>query len=194
MTRTVYDQERRIETTRSLCRVQVRKAIMFRILSGCLIWLICAILIPPATAQTKDRQPNDLTLEMSQLKGKIADQQERIAQLEKAMKAMQDNGARAGNIADSILKLEAAVRDLKAVPAPGPIPTLTPPWHSASNWNLVMQGMSRAKVVEILGPPTSDTSVMDTQTLYYSDSAAARLTGSVTFVGDRLTTMVPPAF
>jgi hypothetical protein len=107
---------------------------------------------------------------------------------------MQENGARADNITDAILKLEAAVRDLKAIPAPGPIPTLTPPWQSASNWNLVMQGMSRAQVVEILGPPTRETSVMDTQTLYYSDSVAARLTGSVTLVGDRLTIMVPPAF
>jgi hypothetical protein len=158
-----------------------------------MIWLIGSILIPPATAQTKDSQLS-LTLEVSQLKRKIADQEERIAQLEKAMKTMQENGAKSGNIADAILKLEAAVRDLKAIPAPGPIPALTPPWYSASNWNLVMQGMSRAQVVEILGPPTRETSVVDTQTFYYSASGAAGLTGSITFVGDRLTTMVPPAF
>ena len=165
---------------------------MVRLPSGCMIWLICSIL--PTTAQTNDSQPNDLALEVSQLRQKIADQEDRIAQLEKAMKAMQENGARAGNIADAILKLEAAVRDLKAIPAPGPIPALTPPWHSASNWNLLMQGMSRAQVVELLGPPTRETSVIDTQTLYYGDSAAARLTGSVTLEGDRLTKMVPPAF
>jgi hypothetical protein len=167
---------------------------MVRILCGCTIWLISSILIPTATAQTKDSQPNDLALEVSQLERKITDQEDRIAQLEKAMKAMQENGAKAGNIADAILKVEAAVRDLKAIPAPGPIPPLTPPWNLASNWNLLTQGMSRAQVVEILGPPTRETSVMDTQTLYYGDSIGAKLTGSVTLEGDRLTKMVPPAF
>lgn len=167
---------------------------LVRILSGCSIWLICSILTLRATAQTKDSQPNDLTLEVSQLERKIADQEDRISQLEKAMKAMQENGARAGNIADAILKLEAAVRDLKTIPVPGPFPPLIPPWHSASNWNLLTQGMSRAQVVKILGSPTRETSVMDTQTLYYNDPVAARLSGSVTLEGDRLTIMVPPAF
>ncbi len=167
---------------------------MVRILSGCTIWLICSISIPPATAQTKDSPPNDLALEVSQLKQKVANQNERIAQLEKAMKAMQENGARA--IADAILKLEAAVRDLKAVPAPGPIPSLTPPWYSASNWSLLTQGMSRTQVAEILGPPTKESTVVDVDTWYYStDSRATRaLNGSVTFTGDRVTAMMPPAF
>jgi len=167
---------------------------MVRILSGCMIWLICSIPIPRATAQRTDSQPNDLTLEVSQLKQKIADQDERIAQLEKAMKAMQENGARA--IADAILKLEAAVRDLKAIPAPGPIPSLTPPWYSSSNWSLLMQGMSRTQVADILGPPTKESTVVDVDTWYYStDTRATRaLNGSVTFTGDRVTAMMPPAF
>jgi len=131
---------------------------------------------------------------VSQLKSKIADQEERIVQLEKALKALQDTSARSGNIAEAILKLEAAVRDLKAIPRPGPIPPVTPAWHSESNWNLVKQGMSRAQVVEILGPPTREASVMDTQTLYYGNSAASRLAGSVTLVSDRLTTLIPPTF
>ena len=169
---------------------------MVRILSGCMIWLICSILVPRATAQTRDSQANDLALEVSQLKQKIADQDERIAQLEKSMKAMQENGARAVNVADAILKLEAAVRDLKAIPAPGPIPSLTPPWYSASNWNLLTQGMSRQQVAEILGPPTKASTVLDVDTWYYStDSRAPRaLNGSVTFTGDRVTAMMPPAF
>ena len=158
--------------------------------------MICSILIPRGTAQTRDSQPSDLTLEVSQLKQKIADQDERIAQLEKAMKAMQENGARAANIADAILKLEAAVRDLKAVPAPEPIPTLTPPWYSASNWSLLTQGMSRTQVAEILGPPMKESTVLDVDTWYYgTDSRATRaLNGSVTFTGDRVTAMMPPAF
>jgi TolA-binding protein len=167
---------------------------MARILSSGMIWLFCSILILPATAQTRDRQVNDLTREVSQLKRQTATQEERIAQLEKAVKALQERAAGAGTIAESILKLEEAVKELKATPAPTPIPSLTPPWHSASNWNLIKQGMSRAQVVEILGPPTNETSVVDTQTLYYTDSVEAKLTGSVTFVGDRVTTMVPPAF
>jgi hypothetical protein len=131
---------------------------------------------------------------VSQLKSKIADQEERIVQLEKALKALQDTSARSGNIAEAILKLEAAVRDLKAIPPPEPIPPVTPAWHSASNWNLVKQGMSRAQVVEILGPPTRESTVIDTQTLYYGDSAASRLAGSVTLVSDRLATLIPPSF
>lgn len=167
---------------------------MARIPSGCVIWLSCGLLMVPATAQRRDGQVSDLTLEVSQLKTKAAEQEERIAHLEKALKALQDSSARTGNIAEAILKLEAAVRDLKAIPPPGPIPPVTPAWYSASNWNLVQQGMSRAQVVEILGPPTKETSVIDTQTLYYGDSAASRIAGSVTFVGDRLTTLMPPTF
>ena len=169
---------------------------MVRILSGCMIWLICSISLPRGAAQTKDNELSDLTLEVTQLKQKIADQDERIAQLEKAMKAMQENGVKAGNIADAILKLEAAVRDLKAVPAPEPIPALTPPWYSPSNWSALTQGMSRTQVAEILGPPTKQTTVTDVDTWYYStDSRATRaLNGSVTFTGDRVTAMMPPAF
>jgi hypothetical protein len=167
---------------------------MTRIPSSCILWLSCGLLMLPATAQTRDRQLGDLTLEVSQLKTKAAEQEARIAQLEKALKALQESSARTGNIAEAILKLEGAVKDLKAIPPPGPIPPVTPPWHSASNWNLVKQGMSRAQVVEILGPPTKETSVIDTQTLYYGDSGAARLAGNVTLVGDRLTTMTPPTF
>jgi predicted S18 family serine protease len=152
------------------------------------------LFILPATAQTQDRQFSDLTVEVSQLKSQIADQEERIAQLEKTVKALQETSARTGNIAEAILKLEGAVKDLKAIPPPEPIPPMTAPWHSASNWKLVKEGMSRAQVVEVLGPPTRETSVIDTQTLYYGDSAASQLAGSVTLVGDRLTTMIPPAF
>jgi len=133
-------------------------------------------------------------LEISQLKRKNADQEQRIAELEKAVKALQENSARTAHIAETILKLEAAVKNLKAIPPPGPIPAVAPAWNSASNWNLIKPGMSRAQVVEILGPPTSETSVIDTQTLYYGDATASQPAGSVTLTGDRLTTMVPPAF
>ena len=161
-----------------------------------MICLICLILITPAKAQTKDKEPNDLTLEVAQLKQEIADQEVRISQLEKAMKAIQENGSRAGNIVDAILKLEAAVRDLKAIPTPEPIPPRTPPWYSPSSWNLLTRGMSRAQVEEILGPPSRESKVMDVDTWYYStDSrAATTLNGSVTFTGDRVTAMVPPVF
>lgn len=167
---------------------------MARIPSSRIILLFSSILIFPTTAQTRDRQRNDLNLEVAELKRKAAAQEERIAQLEKALKALQESAESAGNIIEAILRVEKAVKDLKAIPVPAPIPLLTPPWHSASSWSLVKQGMSRVQVVEVLGPPTRETSVMDTQTLYYSDSVTAGLTGSVTLVGDRLTTMAPPTF
>ena len=167
---------------------------MAQIRSGCVMWLFCGLLIPPASAQTREHRLSDLTPEVSQLKSKVAEQEERIAQLEKAVKALQESGARTANISEAILKLEGAVRDLKAIPQPAPIPLVVPAWQSAANWNLVKPGMSRTQVVEILGPPTKESAVMDTQTLYYGDTAASRLAGSITLVGDRLTAMMPPAF
>ena len=56
--------------------------------------------------------------------------------------------------------------------------------------------MSRAQVEEILGPATSEDSVIDVQTLYYrTDSRATTpLSGSVTLTGDRVTAAAPRAF
>jgi hypothetical protein len=137
---------------------------------GCFLLLIGGI----ATAQARDPRVDELTKENAQLKLRIADQEKRIAELEKALKALQ----------------------AAAAPLPTPIPAETPPWHRASNWILIKSGMSETQVVGILGPPTSADASIDKRTLYYTPDAhsASTLNGSVTLIGDRVTAMTPPAF
>ena len=79
---------------------------------------------------------------------------------------------------------------------PARIPAETPPWHQASNWSLIRQGMSEAQVTEILGPPTRVQSAIDTRTLLYTADprSTISLNGSVTLVDDRVTTLVSPKF
>jgi hypothetical protein len=145
---------------------------MTRILSSFYIWLFCFTFTLPAIAQNRDRRIADLTAEVAQLKVKVADQDARIAQLEAAIKALQAS----------------------AVPAP--IPPVKPLWQLSSNWMLIRKGMSRAEIVDILGEPTRESSVMDIRTLYYgADSrSTTALSGTITLEGDRLTVMTPPEF
>jgi hypothetical protein len=147
-------------------------------IGGTLLLLACGIAMgQAATGQTVMGQPrdprvDDLAKETAQLKRIIADQDRRIAELEKTVKALQ--GA--------------------AAPAPARIPADTPPWQLTSNWNLLKKGMSEAQVVEILGPAVRVESAVDKRTLYYAPDArsAATPNGSVTLVDDRLTASVPP--
>jgi hypothetical protein len=127
-----------------------------------------------AMAQTRDPRVDELTKETAQLKRTIADQGARIAELEKAVKTLQ-----------------AAAPSL-----PSRIPSEIPPWHRASNWTLIKAGMSEAQVVEILGPPTSVDTSIDTRILLYApdSNSTSTLKGSVTLTDDRVTAMVPPSF
>ena len=137
--------------------------------AGILLWM-CGI----AMAQTRDPRVDELTKETAALKRTIADQGARIAELEKAVKALQT----------------------AAPPLPSRIPAEIPPWHRASNWALIKAGMSEAQVVEILGPPTSVDTSIDTRILVYAPDArsTSTLKGSVTLTGDRVNSMVPPSF
>jgi hypothetical protein len=128
-----------------------------------------------AMGQARDPRVDELEKETAQLKRKVADQDARIAELERAVKSLQ-----------------AAA----APPVPTPIPSPTPAWHRASNWTLIKTGMSEAEVVGILGPPTSVDSSIDRRTLLYAPDASSTSTlkGSVTLIDDRVTAMTPPAF
>jgi hypothetical protein len=145
---------------------------MLRIASALIVSIFCSGLALPAFAQSTNQRIAELTAEVAQLKVKVADQAQRISQLEVAVKALQ----------------------VSALPAP--IPAVTPLWLVSTNWLQIRPGMSRAQIVEILGEPTRETSVMDTQNLYYGADtrSTTKLTGSITLVGDRLTVMTPPAF
>jgi hypothetical protein len=135
-----------------------------------LLFLMCGI----ATAQPRDPRVDELTKQTAQLKRTMADQEGRIAELEKAVKLLQS----------------------AVLPLPTRIPAETPPWHRASNWTLIKSGMSEAQVVEILGPPTSVNASIDTRTLNYASDARSTTTlnGSVTLTGDRVIAMAPPTF
>ena len=140
----------------------------------CVASLFCVTLAGIAAAQSRDPRVDELKKETAQLKSVLADQERRIAELEKIVKALQ-----AG-----------------ANPAPTPIPSPTPPWHQASNWNQIKKGMSEAQVVEILGPPTRVDSSIDVRTLVYQPDShsTTTLNGSVTLTDDRVTATKPPAF
>jgi len=138
-----------------------------------MVWLLYLNLPLTAMAQARDPQIDELKKETAQLKVMIADQERRIAELEKMVKALQ------------------AV----AAPVPAAIPSATPPWRRASNWILIKKGMSEAQVVEILGPPTSVDSSIDVRTLLYQPDShfSSTLSVSVTLTDDRVTAAKPPA-
>ncbi len=125
-------------------------------------------------AQNRDSRVDELIKETAQLKHQLAEQEVKIAELEKAVKLLQSTAA----------------------PLPTPIPAETPPWHRASNWTLIKSGMSEAQVVGILGPPVSVDSSIDKRILLYAPDAnsTSTLKGSVTLIDDRVVAMTPPAF
>jgi outer membrane protein assembly factor BamE (lipoprotein component of BamABCDE complex) len=154
-----------------LADCDVEETIMARLsLIASLLFLMSGL----ATAQTRDPRVDELTKEVTQLKSRIADQDARIAELEKAVKFLQSTAA----------------------PMPAPIPSVTPDWHRPSNWTQVKKGMSEAQVVEILGPPTSVDSSIDKRILLYTPDASSTSTlkGSVTLIDDRVAAMTPPVF
>lgn len=147
---------------------------MIRNIAIGLVWLLYAAQAPALKAQARDPRVDKLTLETEELMKTVAEQDKRIAELEKTVKMLQ----------------------AAAAPLPSPIPSSTPPWKAPSSWNLVKSGMSEAQVVGILGPPTSVQSVEDSRTLFYQPDprSTSTLNGSVTLKDDRVTATAPPAF
>src|SRR5580698_8176637 len=95
---------------------------------------LLALIATSAFAQNRDPRVDELTKQTAELKRHIADQDEKIAELEKAVKALQT---------------------ATAPPVPARIPNETPAWYRASSWTQIKTGMSEAEVTSILGPPTS---------------------------------------
>jgi hypothetical protein len=149
---------------------------MPRIVAICIVWLAYSTQAPPALrGQARDPRVDKLTVQTEELKRTVADQDKRIAELEKTVKMLQ-----------------AAA----APPAPAPIPSSAPAWKAPSSWNQIKAGMSEAQVVGILGPPTNVQSVTDSRTLFYQPgpTSTSTLNGSVTLQDDRVTATSPPAF
>jgi len=148
---------------------------MFRTLAICLVGLLYFTQAPVLRAQARDPRVDKLTMDTEDLKRTVADQDKRIAELEKTVKMLQSAAT---------------------PPPPEPIPAPTPPWKAPSSWKLIQAGMSEAQVVGILGPPTSVQSVEDSRTLFYQPDAqsTSTLNGTVTLKDDRVTASSPPAF
>ncbi len=119
--------------------------------------------------QTPDSRADDSAREIALLKRTVADQERRIATLERAVRSMQSTVSGAGGI--------------------WPV---RPSWRNAEGWAAVRLGMSRDQVVEILGEPKSTDIVIDRQTLLYKD--AADPVGNVVIVDDRVVEVSSPRF
>ena len=118
--------------------------------------LICLATSPFGVGQSKDRDRRleDALLDIRLLKNVVDEQNRRIADLEKTVKALQS--ARAAN-PDKPPGYDGARIGKPAVAA----------WQIPFAWSRIKTGMSRRDVEDILGPPTSVDSVNDYQTLVY---------------------------
>lgn len=130
--------------------------------------------------QTRDQRLNEAVAEIALLKRMVRQQDRRIADLENALRTIQQ--------AEGVAVVEGKV---KVPPKP-----LSAPWQNPLAWTRVQVGISRSQVEELLGKPTSVDAVIDYQTLNYKgDVPGGRvLTGSVKLTDDRVTTVSPPVF
>jgi hypothetical protein len=119
------------------------------------------------SAQAPDSRSDDSAKEIALLKRTVADQDRRIANLERTMRSLQT----------TVLTPARLVR---------------PSWRNAEGWSAVKIGMSRDQVVEILGEPKSTDIVIDRQTLSYKD--VSNPIGKVVITDDRVSEVNSPRF
>jgi hypothetical protein len=148
---------------------------MPHVLRVAVITVICLGASNGLSGQTPDRRLDDAinrlddsAKEIAQLKRIAADQDRRIASLERTVRLQQT-------------AMLAAAR---------PVPTI--PWRTIEGWAAVKIGMSRDQVVEILGEPKSTDSVIDRQTLFYKDGTTP--IGQVVITDDRVSEVASPRF
>jgi hypothetical protein len=151
-----------------------------------LVWLINS---PCGFSQTgpspsRDRRLDDALVDITLLKRLVKDQERRIADLEKVVKNLQAAAA-------AIPEKPAPAQAARAIVRPA-----AARWHNPLAWAEIREGMSRAQVEEILGPPTSVDSVIDYQTLVYKGDVAdsGTLTGTIKLTDDRVSQVNPPDF
>jgi hypothetical protein len=121
---------------------------------------------PDARLDDAFKRLDDAVKEITLLKRMAADQDRRIAGLERTVRAQRS----------AIL---AAARPV-------------PPWKTLEGWAAVKVGMSRAQVVEILGEPQSTDAVIDRQTLFYKEATAP--VGHVVITDDRVSEVTSNRF
>ncbi len=132
---------------------------MRRALRTCVGFLIFLGPILGQTPRPADPRLEEALKEIATLKRSSAEQDRRIAGLER-----------------SVRSLENALVNLRTPPVISS--------RTAEGWAAVKIGMSRAQVVDILGEPQINDSVIDRQTLTYKDGAG--VIGTVVIVDDRV--------
>jgi len=147
--------------------------------------LICLATSPFCLGQSRDRdrQIEDAQLDIRLLKHVIDEQDRRIADLEKTVKALKTAVGDAENPAhDSRTRIGK--------------PAIIPAWQIPFAWSRIKFGMSRVQVEEILGPPVSVDSVLDYQTLVYKGDLPGTgiLSGTVRLTSDRVSQVNAPDF
>jgi hypothetical protein len=152
-----------------------------------LLCLACSL----SFGQEPARDPglDELRAEIEELHHTVADQEHRLADLEKT-----PMGQLKLTVADQGRRIAALEKSLKVLQQ-GTAPP-KPDWHAALNWALIRDGMSEKQVVDLLGPPTRVQSVVDVRTLYYQPDpkSASTAHGSVTLKADRVTNSDAPDF
>jgi hypothetical protein len=146
--------------------------------------LLFLSVLSPSFGQQSDRRIEDAVAEITLLKRVVAEQDRRIATLEKAL-----DTSRLGAVANPE---SSAVSGRVAVTQA----TTSTPWRTRSVWSGIKEGMSRAQVVAILGQPTSVNVVSILQTLFYRGevSGSASVTGTVELMDDRVWQVNVPVF
>jgi len=153
---------------------------MLRILT---LGLMLLSVLSPSFGQQSDRRIEDALAEITLLKRVVAEQDRRIATLEKAL-----DTSRLGSVSDP-----------QGSGAPGRMAwaqaTTSAPWKTRSVWSGIKEGMSRAQVVAILGQPTS-VDGSNYQTLFYRGevSGSSSVTGTVKLYDDRVWQVNVPVF
>ena len=135
-------------------------------------------------SQTRDRRLDEALVDITLLKRLVKEQDRRIADLEKTVKALQ-----AAAVADRPAPaVEERVRPIVRQPPAR--------WLNPLAWGQIREGLSRAQVEDILGPPTSVESVIDYQTLIYKGDIPGRGTVAATIklTDDRVSQVTPPDF
>ena len=132
----------------------------------------------------RDRRREDALQDIRLLKRLVDEQDRRISDLEKNVKALQT--AAAANI-----EKPAGDDHVRTAKAPA-----IAAWQIPFAWSRIKLGMSRLEVEDILGPPMSVDSVMDYQTLIYKGDLAGTgiLHGTVKLTGDRVSQVNAPEF
>jgi hypothetical protein len=131
--------------------------------------------LSPSFGQQSDQRIEDALAEITLLKRVVAEQDRRIATLERAR-----DTSGIGAIADP--RSSGALDRVTARQA-----TISAPWKTPSVWRRIKEGMSRAQVVAILGQPASIDAISNYQTLFYRGevSGSGSVTGTVKLYDDR---------